>query len=333
MGAMAIGMSAAAEKLRVTPRAFEKIAAVAVWALVLTIVSGAAVRLTGSGLGCPAWPNCTATHVVAPLQVHAWIEFGNRIINAAVSIAAIGAFAAARLRRPRRRDLTWLAAGLMVGLFAEVALGAILVEAKLAPALVSAHFLLGLVFLANAVVLRSRAAQADESSTIEPVPLVNRSSLLLSRLLLVAAAVVVALGTVVTSTGPHGGDPSAPRFDFSLHSVAQLHGTSVELFLLVTVVALWDLARTGAPRTVIRSAQLLLGALILQAGVGYAQYINGDPVALVAVHVAGATAVVITVIRYYVSLWARPEPVDTMRVRLSADSSAPADSVVPVSTL
>lgn len=333
MGGMAIGMSAAAEKLRVTPRAFEKIASLAVWALVLTIVSGAAVRLTGSGLGCPDWPNCTATNVVAPLQVHAWIEFGNRIINAALSIAAIGAFAAARLRRPRRRDLTWLSAGLMVGLFAEVALGAILVKAKLAPALVSAHFLLGLVFLANAVVLRYRAALPDESSTSQPVLLVHRSSLLLSRLMLATGAAVVALGTVVTSTGPHGGDPSAPRFHFSLHSVAQLHGTSVEVFLIVTVATLWDLARTGAPRTVIRGGQLLLGALILQAAVGYAQYLNGDPVALVAVHVAGATAVVVTVIRYYVSLWARPEPVDPIEARLSAVSSEPAGDVVPVGTL
>jgi cytochrome c oxidase assembly protein subunit 15 len=333
MDGMAIGMSAAAEKLRVTPRAFEKIATAAVWALVLTIVSGAAVRLTGSGLGCPDWPNCTATHVVAPLQVHAWIEFGNRIINAALSIAAIGAFAAARLRRPRRRDLTWLSAGLMVGLFAEVALGAVLVKAKLAPALVSTHFLLGLVFLANAVILRYRAALPDDSSTTQPVLLVHRSSLLLSRLMLATAAVVVALGTVVTSTGPHGGDPSAPRFHFSLHSVAQLHGTSVEVFLIVTVVALWDLARTAAPRTVIRSAQFLLGALILQAVVGYAQYLNGDPVALVAVHVAGATAVVMTVIRYYVSLWARPEPAETIEARLSAVSSLPAGDAVPVSTL
>ena len=307
-GRMAIGTSAVAEKLRVSPRAFETVATAAVWALVLTIVSGAAVRLSGSGLGCPDWPNCTATHVVAPLQVHAWIEFGNRLINAAVSIAAIGAFAAALRRRPRRRDLSLLSAGLMVGLFAEIALGALVVEAKLSPALVSAHFLLGLLFLANAVVLRYRAAVPDAALTIRPVPLVERSSVALSRLMLAATAVVVTLGTVVTSTGPHGGDPSAPRFRFSLHSVAQLHGTSVELFLLVTVIALWNLGRAGAPRVVIRRAQILLGALVLQAAVGYAQYVDGDPVALVAVHVAGATAVVITVIRYHVSLWARPEP-------------------------
>ena len=335
MGGMATRTSAVERNHRIAPRVFEKIAAVAVWALVLTIVSGAAVRLTGSGLGCPAWPNCTAAHVVAPLHVHAWIEFGNRLINAVVSIASVGAFAAALLRSPRRRDLTWLSAGLMAGLFAEIALGALLVKAKLAPALVSTHFLLGLLFLANAVVLHHRAGIPDSRATTRPVSLVSPANILLSRLMIAATCVVVALGTVVTSTGPHGGDPSAPRFHFSLHAVAQWHGTSVEVFLLITFAALWNLARTGAPRAVIRRAQWLLGALVLQAAVGYAQYLNGDPVALVAVHVAGATAVVVTVIRFYVSLSARPEPTSpesTPLMEEEARATVPAhvDGAVPV---
>ena len=306
---------------QVSPRLFRTISLAAVWALGLTIVSGAAVRLTGSGLGCPDWPNCTATGVVAPLQFHAWVEFGNRLINAAVSIASLGALAAALLRAPRRRDLTLLSAGLVIGLFSEVVMGALVVHYKLAPALVSAHFLLGLVFLAVAVVLYERSSIADgpeksnESGTPgEPgvpgrvpiaYPLVTGSTIALARLLLVATAVVAALGTIVTSTGPHGGDPTARRFDLSLHSVAQLHGTSVELFLVVAVATLWNLARTGAPRRVVRRAQFLLGSLILQAAVGYTQYLNGDPVALVAVHVAGASLVVIAVIHFYAGLWAR----------------------------
>src|SRR5579862_8102423 len=100
---------------RVSPRRFQLIAALAVWALVLTIVSGAAVRLTGSGLGCPDWPNCTRSDVVAPLQFHAWVEFGNRLVNAAVTVASLGAAVAARCRRPRRRDLTILSVALVVG--------------------------------------------------------------------------------------------------------------------------------------------------------------------------------------------------------------------------
>lgn len=294
---------AAARLPRVSPRAFRFVAVAAVWALALTIVSGAAVRLTGSGLGCPDWPNCTATGVVAPLQFHAWVEFGNRLINAAVSLASIVALAAALLRTPRRRDLTWLSAGLVAGLFAEVAMGALVVYYKLAPALVSAHFLLGLAFLAVAMVLYERSTIAD--GAVEPLALVDRTSVILSRLMLIATAAVVTLGTIVTSTGPHGGDPTAQRFRLSLHSIAQLHGTSVEIYLMITVLTLWNLARTGAPRPVVKRAQLLLGALLLQAAVGYTQYFNGDPVGLVAVHVAGASILVIAVIHYYAGLWVR----------------------------
>jgi cytochrome c oxidase assembly protein subunit 15 len=290
---------------RLSPRGFRVVAAGAVWALTLTIISGAAVRLTGSGLGCPDWPNCTATGVVAPLQFHAWIEFGNRLVNAAVSLASVGALGAALLRAPRRRDLTLLSAGLVAGLFAEVALGALVVEYKLAPALVSAHFLLGLAFLGVAVVLWERSGVPDAATV--PIRMVNRSTIVLCRLLLIATATVVTLGTIVTSTGPHGGDPTARRFRLSLHSVAQLHGTSVEMFLMIAVATLWNLARTGAPRPIIRRAQLLLGALVLQAAVGYTQYLNGDPVALVAVHVAGASLVVIAVIHLYSGLWARSD--------------------------
>lgn len=304
-GATPLGARAvvAARLPRVSPNAFRVVAVAAVWALALTIVSGAAVRLTGSGLGCPDWPNCTASGVVAPLQFHAWVEFGNRLINAAVSLASIAALAAALLRTPRRRDLTWLSAGLVAGLFAEVAMGALVVYYKLAPALVSAHFLLGLAFLAVAMILYERSTIPDDAA--ERLALVDRPGIILSHLMLIATGAVVTLGTIVTSTGPHGGDPTAQRFRLSLHSIAQLHGTSVEIFLVITVLTLWNLARTGAPRPVVKRAQLLLAALLLQAVVGYTQYFNGDPVGLVAVHVAGASIVVITVIHYYMGLWVR----------------------------
>jgi cytochrome c oxidase assembly protein subunit 15 len=169
----------------------------------------------------------------------------------------------------------------------------------------------------------------DAKTGIRPVALVDRSTIVLSRIMLAATAVVVTLGTIVTSTGPHGGDPSAPRFHLSLHSVAQFHGTSVEVFLLVTVVTLWNLGRTGAPRRVMRRAQLLLLALALQAGIGYAQYLNGDPVALVAVHVAGAALVLVSVIRYYLSLWARPESVE---IRGAGSADMPTERMAGVVT-
>jgi cytochrome c oxidase assembly protein subunit 15 len=134
--------------------------------------------------------------------------------------------------------------------------------------------------------------------------------MLRSRLLLVATAVVVTLGAVVTSTGPHGGSPDVRRFGFSLHAVAQLHGTSVEVFLAITLVTMWSLARAQAPASVIRRAQVLLLALVAQAAIGYLQYFNGDPAGVVALHVAGASIVVIAVLRYYLGLSApAPRPV------------------------
>jgi heme a synthase len=309
------------------------VAVVSVWALALTIISGAAVRLTGSGLGCPDWPSCTTRSVVAPLQVHAWIEFGNRLINAFVTVASLAALAAALCRSPKRRDLTLLSVGLVAGLVAEVILGGLVVEFKLAPALVSAHFLLGLVVLADAVVLSYRAGLPDDpvlKGQPSPVPLVGRTQVVLSRVMLVALGVVVVLGTVVTSTGPHGGSPDAPRFHLSLHRVAQLHGTSAEIFLAITILTLWSLGRSGAPRSVMRRAQIVLIALAAQAVVGYTQYLNGDPVAMVAVHVAGASVLVITVIRFYLGLWAYPaeppQPADTESRPSVADTLVPSDA-------
>jgi cytochrome c oxidase assembly protein subunit 15 len=326
---------------RVSPRTFQIIAGAAVWALALTIISGAAVRLTGSGLGCPAWPRCTATSPVAPLQAHAWIEFGNRLINAFVTIAALGALGAALLRSPRRKDLTWLSVGLLVGLLVEVVLGGLTVEHKLAPGFVMAHFLVAMVFLGDAVVLhyRSGLPDPDESGRRPaPVPLVSQPLRWLARLVLATTAVVITLGTIVTSTGPHGGDPTVRRFGFSLHRVAQLHSASVETLLALTIVLLWGLARSHPPASVMRKAEVVLVAMAAQAAIGYIQYFNGDPVGVVALHVAGACILVIAMLRFYLGLTAHPapagvtpaaEPVESPVVAGAAVPSAPDDLAAP----
>ena len=179
-------------------------------ALAVGIVSGGAVRLTGSGLGCSDWPSCTATSIVAPLQYHAWIEFGNRLVNVLITIGVVLVAIAAFRRRPRRRDLVALSGGLVAGIFAEVVLGGETVLHKLAPPFVMAHFLLAVVLLVNAVVLYQRARQPD----LAPGPpqggadllparrLVRPVHVVMSRCMLVLTFVVVVLGTVVTSTGP-----------------------------------------------------------------------------------------------------------------------------------
>ncbi|MHB1928152.1 MAG: COX15/CtaA family protein [Acidimicrobiales bacterium] len=302
---------------RLSPRAFRTLCAVAVGALSLIIVSGAAVRLTGSGLGCPDWPTCAAGDVVAPWKFHAWVEFGNRLVTSALSIVCVLTVGGAFVRSTRRRDLTWLSLGLVGGIAAEIVLGGITVLEKLAPPFVMAHFLLAVVFLADAVVLHHRAGLPEEPVTGRPgrarvtgpaVPLVSREQRWLARLLLVATLVVITLGTVVTSTGPHGGAPGTPRFAFSLHDVAQLHGSAVEVYLVFTVATLWLMARSGAPRSVLRRGSALLAALVVQGAIGYIQYFSGVPAWLVELHVVGATVVVLTVLWFNLALTAHPSP-------------------------
>lgn len=299
---------------QLSPQGFRRITLVALWVMILIIVSGAAVRLTGSGLGCPTWPRCTSANVVAPLSFHPWVEFANRLINAGIGIVAVIAVAGALIRVRRRRDLTWLSVGLVLGVLAEIVLGGITVLEKLAPQLVSAHFVLAMVFLADALILHHRAGMADE--VIPQIPgrarpagmprlMVATGQRRLAQLLLVAVTVVVVLGTVVTSTGPHGGDPQARRFALNLHDVAQVHGASVEVFVGLTVVMLWWLARSGVPRAVLRRGEILLAVLIVQGITGYVQYATGVPSGLVEIHVAGSVAVVIATLGFYLGLTTR----------------------------
>jgi cytochrome c oxidase assembly protein subunit 15 len=293
-------------------------AAVAVAALAVGIVSGGAVRLTGSGLGCSDWPSCTATSVVAPLQFHAWVEFGNRLVNVVITLGMVLVVVASFRRRPRRADLVALSSGLVAGILAEVVLGGETVLHKLAPQFVMAHFLLAVVLLVDALVLYHRACQPDDGPVVpgrkaRPAParcLVRRGHLRASRVMLALTLVVVVLGTVVTSTGPHAGAPGVPRFGFSLHTVAQLHGTSVELLLALTVATLWAMHRAHVPPAVLRRGEVVLVVLVAQAAVGYSQYLTGDPVLLVGVHLAGATAVVTAMVLFNLGLYSRgPAPV------------------------
>ncbi|HXW80666.1 MAG TPA: COX15/CtaA family protein [Acidimicrobiales bacterium] len=291
-------------------------AALSVIALAVGIVSGGTVRLTGSGLGCSDWPACTSTSVVAPLQFHAWVEFGNRLVNVVITVGIVLVVVAVWRRRPRRRDLIALSGGLIAGIAAEVVLGGETVLHKLAPQFVMAHFLLAVVLLVNAAILYHMARQPDTTEGLPPgwaqaVParrLVRPGHVMASRCMLVLTGVVVALGTVVTSTGPHAGAPGVPRFGFSLHAVAQLHGTSVELLLALTVATLWSMYRARVAPAVLRRGEVLLAVLISQAAVGYAQYLTGDPVLLVGIHITGATAVVLAMVAFNVGLYEREPP-------------------------
>lgn len=289
---------------RLSPAAYRRIALVAAILLGVIIVTGGAVRLTGSGLGCPDWPNCEPGSLVpkGADDEHALVEFVNRVFTGAVSLAVILCVLGSLVRRPRRRDLVWLSLGLVAGVVAQAVVGGLTVLFELRPEFVMTHFLLSLVLLTDAVVLYRRAGDPDTDARLVVEPRLRT----LGQVLIGVTALVVVTGTVVTSTGPHGGDEEAKRFGFDIADVARIHGSSVILFLVLVLVTLGALRRAHAPEAV----QTRLGAVLLVAGVqaaiGYIQYFNDIPAVLVGLHIAGATALWTAVIWYYLGLFARP---------------------------
>jgi cytochrome c oxidase assembly protein subunit 15 len=288
----------------VSPERFRRITGLVLWGLGFIIVTGALVRLTGSGLGCSEWPTCEQGRVVAPLETHSMIEFGNRLVTGLIAVPIGLAVLASLARVPRRRDLIWLSLGLVAGLVPEAVLGGISVKVELAPGFISAHFLLSMVLLWNAVVLHHRAGTA----AADPVPVVDATAVRLGRTIVGLAAAVLVAGTVVTGTGPHAGDERARRYDFAtITDVARFHSLVAWAFLLVTVYALWRLVRAGAPAGVDARGRQLVGATLFQGALGYAQYVAGVPPYLVIVHVLGSVLVFVAALRFHLSLFARPE--------------------------
>jgi len=280
-----------------SPPAYRRITLVALLALVFIIVTGGAVRLSGSGLGCPDWPTCARNRIVAPWQYHAMVEFVNRTITGLVSVAVILAVLGSLIRVPKRRDLVWLSVGLVGGVVGQIVLGGLTVLFKLRPGFVMAHFLLSMVLLTNAVVLHHRAGRPGGPTRRA----VSEDLLALGRLCVAAGAVVIFLGTVVTSSGPHGGDEHAERLPFPLHDVTRLHGIAVMIFLGIVLVSLWRLWKCGAPPVLLRRGEQLLAVLVAQAAVGYVQYFTGVPVVLVGIHILGAASVWVAVLRFHLA--------------------------------
>jgi cytochrome c oxidase assembly protein subunit 15 len=223
-------------------------------------------------------------------------------VTGAVSIAVMLAVLGAWVRAPRRRDLVVLACGLVAGVVGQIVLGGITVLFDLAPQLVAAHFLLSLALLTTAVVLHERAGSAATPA----VPAVPRDLIALGRVLLGAVAVVVVTGTVVTGSGPHGGDTRARRFPFLPTDAARVHGISVMLFLGLTLLTVLLLRRAGARPETMKRATVLLAAIVAQAAVGYTQYFTGVPALLVGIHIAGAAAVWTATVRFHLGLFVRP---------------------------
>lgn len=267
------------------PTAMRRWAVAALAVNVLIVVTGGLVRLTASGMGCPTWPRCSEDSFVThpELGVHGAIEFGNRLLTfvliVVVALAWVTALrfrdaARADVRGGRRRDVRWLAGGLLLGIPAQIVIGGISVLTHLNPWVVGLHFIVSMVLvgLATALVRVTWAAHRVEVAGLPA---------LAARVAFAGMVLAVWLGTVVTGSGPHAGDLDAVRNGLDGVLLAHLHATAVWVTIGATLVCLFF--------TRDRAVLLLLGVEVVQAGIGLAQYQLGVPVGLVALHLLGAS--------------------------------------------
>ena len=323
--------------LRPTQASVRGLALAAVIANAVIIATGEAVRLSSSGLGCPDWPQCTKTSVVAAhstgqTTLNTWIEFGNRLLNFPLAAIAGLAFIACLCYKPgghRRRDLVWLSAALPLGVIAQAVVGGIVVLTRLNPAMVAVHYLLSSAILAAAVVLYVRAGEGEGPAR----SLVRTDLRILAALLVGVTALMLAAGTVVTGTGPLAGTvldssghrKTVPRFHFPLENVTQLHADIGWFIGALAVALVIGLRFTPAPRQAVRFSVLVLAGLGIQGVVGYTQYFSHLPAGLVWVHVASSVVLWILVLRLYLATRERtPLPAET-----AAAPSAPAAPAAP----
>jgi heme a synthase len=282
----------------VLPRAsatlVRRLAVASVVANAAIVVTGGAVRLTDSGLGCPSWPSCTDGSLTptAEYAEHGVIEFGNRMLTFVVGLVALATLVAVLLHG--RRSLRPLAVAAFLGIPAQAVLGGITVLTGLNPWTVAGHFLLSMAILAVTVTLAWRAARPADGPRR---PVVAAELTWLIRGLVAVTAAVLVLGTVVTGSGPHAGDSAAARTGFDPAAVSQLHADAVMLLLGLTVAAVLWLRAAGAPATLRRAAAVLLAVEFGQGMIGFVQYFTGLPVVLVAVHLLGACLVWISAVR------------------------------------
>jgi heme a synthase len=274
----------------VSPAGYRRITLAVLVTQVLIVMSGAAVRLTGSGLGCSDWPRCEQDRFVPATDLHAIIEFANRVVSLPVLVAVLLAVWGASRRVPRRRILGTLSWAILGGVVVQVLLGAVVVRLELLPSTVIVHFLISMVLIGLSVALHHEAGRDLPASVEEGGWSAGRSNRLVLPLGLLAAAVLVA-GTVVTAAGPHGGDENAERLPVFLPTAARVHGLTAWVFLALLVGVLVLVRRERAPMSITRAGTLVLGACLIQGAIGYVQWWNGVPAGLVFAHVVGAMAV------------------------------------------
>ena len=263
------------------------------------VVTGGAVRLTASGLGCPTVPRCDESSYIPTreLGVHGAIEFGNRMLTFVITAAVLASLVAVLRARPRRSRLVRPAVVVALGVPAQAVLGAVTVLTGLNPWTVMAHFLLSAVLICVATVLVRRAGEGDgPAAALLPRPLAQ-----LSRGVLLVTGVVVSLGTLVTGSGPHSGDPDAGRTGLDLAAVGQLHADAVMLLVGLTVALAVAVRAVSADARVVRAVDVLLAVELLQGAIGYVQWFTDLPVVLVGLHMLGATLTLVAATRLVMS--------------------------------
>ena len=263
------------------------------------------MRLTGSGLGCADWPQCSTTKFVDVSTGHAAIEQINRLFTGIVSAAVIAAVLGSFFVTPRRKSLIWLSSGLVVGVVAQVIIGAVVVLTGLNPWSNMAHFLVSLALVTTAVFLVEHAGATHGENVVgvrdqaTPIrPMTQR----FADLILGVSGLAIVLGTLVTGAGPHAGDENAIRLNFDLRSITRIHSATVLVCIAATLLFIAQIRRNSQEWTRLRAKlELFLFVAVAQGGVGYLQYFSGVPAQLVAIHVAFAVAVWITVLRLWIA--------------------------------
>lgn len=273
-------------KLVASPTTVRRLALACLLTNVAIVVTGGAVRLTGSGLGCPTWPRCTDASYTATsaMGVHGAIEFGNRVLGIVVGLIAVALVGAVLRSRPARRDLLPTALTVLGLIIAQGLVGGLSVRVHLNPWVVGAHFLLSMPLLAAGYSLWRRTGQRP-SATV-PGPLRT-----LARLLTAVAFAVLAVGAVVTGSGPHSGDPEAGRNGLDPETVSQVHADLVFLLLGLSVALWFALRAVGAPRHTVRAVGVLILVELGQGAIGFVQYFTNLPALLVGAHMLGAALV------------------------------------------
>lgn len=269
-----------------------------IWVLIgqgVLIVSGGIVRLTGSGLGCPTWPKCTAESLTntKEMGIHGVIEFANRTLTFVLAALALALLIALWNLRKERKDLFWLTFSLLASIPAQAVIGGITVLSGLNPYVVSLHFLVSAALVVFSMLLVNRAYDRTGQTSPATAPEASSTLRIVSIVAAVATYLAVALGTLVTGAGPHSGDSSAPRIELDGYLVTRLHATPVYVLVaaaLFLVILTWKMK--GNPLR--NGSQLLLLCVIYQGIVGYWQYFTGIPAVLVVFHMLGSSLLLAT---------------------------------------